>query len=104
MRTSEEMFPVVEDWLQSGLTQKAYSQRHNLPLHILPYWASRYRKAHQAPIDQHAQSSSGHFIPVSTGNTMNGGMEIVLPTGVVIRFADPVPVSYLQQVLRACLA
>jgi hypothetical protein len=102
MRTSEEMFPVVEDWLQSGLTQKAYSQRHDFPLHILPYWASRYRKAQQAPIDQHAQSSSGHFIPVSTGNTMNGGMEIVLPTGVVIRFVNHVPVSYLQQVLKAC--
>jgi len=104
MRTSEEMFPVVEDWLQSGLTQKAYSQRHDLPQHILPYWASRYRKAHHAPTDQSAQSSSGHFIPVSTGNTMNGGMEIVLPTGVVIRFAEPVPASYLQQVLRACSA
>jgi len=104
MRTSEEMFPVVEDWLQSGLTQKAYSQRHDLPLHILPYWASRYRKANQAPIDQSAQSSSGHFISVSTGNTMNCGMEIVLPTGVVVRFAEPVPASYLQQVLRTCSA
>jgi len=29
-------------------------------------------------------------------------MEIALPTGVVIRFAEPVPASYLQQVLRAC--
>lgn len=102
MRTSEEMFPVVEDWLQSGLTQKAYSQVHDLPLHILPYWANRYRKAQQAPIDQHAQSSSGHFIPVATGNTMNGGMEIALPTGVVIRFASPVPASYLQQLLKVC--
>jgi hypothetical protein len=104
MRTSDEMFPIVEDWLQSGLTQKAYSQGHDLPLHILPYWASRYRKAHHAPIDQSAQSSSGHFIPVSTGNTINGGMEIALPTGVVISFADLVPASYLQQVLKACSA
>lgn len=103
MRTSEEMFPVVEDWLQSGLSQKAYSQRHGLPLHILPYWVSRYRKAHQDPITASSPSSPGHFIPVPTGDTMNGGMEIALPTGVVIRFADPVPVSYLQQVLRACL-
>jgi len=104
MRTPEEMFPVVEDWLQSGLTQKAYSQRHDLPLHILPYWASRYRKAHQDPMTTSAPSSPGHFIPVSTGNTMNGGMEIALPTGVVIRFAEPVPASYLQQLLKVCLA
>ena len=104
MRTSDEMFPIVEDWLQSGLTQKEYSQRHDLPLHILPYWAGRYRKAQQNPISQSDQSSSGHFIPVSTDKNMHGGMEVVLPTGVVIRFADQVPVNYLQQLLRACSA
>ena len=104
MRTSEEMFPVVEDWLQSGLTQKAYSQRHDLPLHILPYWAGRYRKVQQAPIDQSAQFSSGHFIPVTSDKNMHGGMEIVLPTGVAIRFAHTIPVAYLQQLLKVCSA
>ena len=74
MRTSKEMFPVVEEWLQSGLSQKAYSQRHDLPLHILPYWAGRYRKAQQGSIDQASQPSSGHFIPVSTDKKMNVGM------------------------------
>ena len=102
MRTSEEMFPVVEDWLQSGLTQKAYSQPHDLPLHILPYWAGRYRKAQQDPIGQPSQPSSGHFIPVTTDKNMHGRMEVVLPTGVVIRFAEPIPVSYLQQMLKVC--
>jgi len=104
MRTSEEMFPVVEDWLRSGLTQKEYSQRHDLPLHILPYWASRYRKFQQDPITASTLSSTGHFIPVSTDKNMHGGMEVVLPTGVVIRFAEPVPASYLQQLLKVCSA
>ena len=103
MRTSEEMSPVVEDWLQSGLTQKAYSQRHNLPLLILPYWAGIYRKAQQEPILSTVKPSKGHFIPVSTNKERDGDMEIVLPTGVVIRFASPVPISYLQQLLKACL-
>ena len=31
-------------------------------------------------------------------------METVLPTGVVIRFADQVSVNYLQQLLKVCLA
>ena len=104
MRTSKEMFPVVEEWLQSGLSQKAYSQRHDLPLHILPYWAGRYRKTHQDPITASAPSLQGHFIPVSTVKSMNRGMETVLPTGVVIRFADQVSVNYLQQLLKVCLA
>ena len=104
MRTSEEMFPVVEAWLQSGLTQKAYSQRHDLPLHILPYWTGRYRNVQQGSIVSPPELSQGHFIPVSTNKEMKGGMEIVLPTGVVIRFASPVPVSYLHQLLKVCSA
>ena len=104
MRTSEEMFPVVEDWLQSGLTQKEYSQRHQLALHILPYWAGRYRKEKADPLAPSPEASSGHFILVSTDKELTSGMEIILPTGVVIRFASPVPVSYLQQVLKVCSA
>lgn len=103
MRTSAEMFPVVENWLQSGLTQKEYSQRHQLAVHILPYWAGRYRKAQANPIDASSpQPSSGHFIAVSTAKEMISGVEVVLPTGVVIRFASAIPVSYLQQLLKAC--
>ena len=102
MRNSEEMFPVVEYWLQSGLTQKAYSQRQQLAVHILPYWAAKYRKEKAISLDQDSRPSSGRFIPVSTSEEMINGMEIVLPTGVVIRFASPVPVNYLQQLLKLC--
>jgi hypothetical protein len=102
MRTSAEMFPVVEDWLQSGLTQKEYSQRHQLALHILPYWVGKYRKEKTNSSEQVSPPSSGHFIPVSTDKEMISGMEVVLPTGVVIRFASTVPVNYLQQLLKVC--
>ena len=99
MRTSEEMFPVVEDWLQSGLTQKAYSQQHQLPGHVLPYWVGRYRKTQPA-----ADQKTSSFIRLATPAALPvHGMEVQLPSGVVIRFAQPVPVTYLQQVLSACL-
>lgn len=97
MRTSEEMFPVVEDWLQSGLTQKEYSKRHQLAAHILPYWVSRYRKINS---NVHPQPAS--FIQVSTTPASVQGMEVALPTGVVIRFANAVPIPYLQQLLSVC--
>lgn len=97
MRTSEEMFPVVEDWLRSGLTQKEYSKQHQLSAHILPYWVGRYRQTHP---NTHPQPAS--FIQVSTAAASVQGMEVALPTGVVIRFASTVPVSYLQQLLSLC--
>jgi len=98
MRTSEKMFPIVEDWLQSGLTQKTYSQQHHLPAHVLPYWVGKYRKT-QSATDQKT-SSFIRLTPPSVPPVH--GMEVQLPTGVVIRFAQPVPVTYLQQVLSAC--
>ena len=97
MRTSEEMFPVVEDWLQSGLTQKEYSKQRQLPAHILPYWVGRYRQTHSS---SHPQTAS--FIQVSTPPAPVHGMEIALPTGVVIRFANTVPLPYLRQLLTVC--
>ena len=98
MRTSEEMFPVVEDWLQSGLTQKAYSQQHQLPSHVLPYWVGKYRKTQSADTQEYSP-----FIRLTAPTTPSiQGMEIQLPTGVVIRFAQPVPAAYLQQLLSAC--
>lgn len=98
MRTTEEMFPVVEDWLQSGLTQKAYSQQHKLPGHVLPYWAGRYRKTHAD-----AEQKTSSFIRLATPSAPPiHGMEIQLPTGVVIRFAHTIPVAYLQQILSTC--
>lgn len=97
MRTSAEMFPVVEDWLQSGLTQKEYSKQHQLAAHILPYWVGRYRQTHA---NAHPQNAS--FIQVSTAAASVHDMEVALPTGVVIRFAHTVPVSYLQQLLSVC--
>lgn len=97
MRTSAEMFPVVEDWLQSGLTQKEYSKQHQLAAHILPYWVGRYRQTYSK-----AQPQSASFIQVSTPTSVHG-MEVMLPTGVVIRFANPVPITYLQQLLSECL-
>lgn len=99
MRTSEEMFPIVEDWLQSGLTQKAYSQQHQLPGHVLPYWVGRYRKT-QPTTDQKTSSFIRLAAPTAP---MVHDIEVQLPTGVVIRFAHTVPVAYLQQVLSACL-
>jgi len=104
MHTSAEMFPVVEDWLQSGLTQKEYSQRYQIALHILLYWVGRYRKEKTNSSEQISRPSSGHFIPVSTNKDMASGMETVLPTGIVIRFANQVQVNYLQQLLKVCLA
>ena len=67
---------------------------------LVSYWVCKYRKAQ--PSEQ-SEGAAPSFIPVHTpAAVLSTSMEIVLPTGVVIRFADQVPAGYLQQLLKVC--
>lgn len=127
VKTEQEMFPLVEGWLESGLTQKQFCAIHQLPLHILAYWVGRYRKAqpNKATADK-AETTSGkaskktmvadsrqRFIRLSPPATPPaltpvssplpaGSMEVVMPTGAVIRFSTTVPAGYLKELLSLC--
>ena len=51
VRTEAKMFPLVENWIESKLTQKQFSEQHQLPAHILPYWITRYHQQQPAPAE-----------------------------------------------------
>ena len=101
IRTQKEMFPLVAEWLASGISQKEFGQKHGLALHIMPYWVARYRKVH-GPTQVTPTTASG-FIQLPTLQATVSSMEVVLPSGVVVRFSSLIPVSYLQEVLSVCL-
>ena len=44
VKTEAQMFPLVESWQKSGLTQKQFSQQHQISEQVFCYWVSRYRK------------------------------------------------------------
>jgi hypothetical protein len=103
LRTETAMFPLVESWLESGMTQKEFSRQQQIPTHVLVYWIGRYRKTHRRDSSQRSEKGkSNSFIRLSTTIPSANGMEVCLPTGVVIRFANPVAISYLEQLLSAC--
>src|SRR3712207_3279087 len=119
IRTQTEMFPLVESWQQSGLTQKEFSLRHQLPLHILPYWVARYRNSGspEDPLKQQSplQKESPAFIRLSPpANPLPAAAVVAapaaavvtdtyasveLPSGVVLRFSGLVPVAYLKELV-----
>jgi hypothetical protein len=127
IKNEQEMFPLVEGWLKSGLTQKQFCSNQGMPVHILAYWVGRYRKAQPGKATFNKAESTTNkatkavvatdkpsgFIrlsppspiptPAPAANQLpTGSMEVVLPTGAVIRFSAIVPVSYLTQLLSAC--
>ncbi len=69
IRTEQEMFPLIESWMKSKLTQKEFSQKHKLPLHILPYWIGRYRKAHSLADEPAPVQTPVSFIQLTSSTT-----------------------------------
>ncbi len=77
--TSEEMFPLVEQWQTSGLSQKQFSKENNIKYHSFTYWVRRFR--------QHQRRQDG-FIPLELSGSGTCGafrVELVFGNGSVLR-------------------
>lgn len=93
-RTEEEMFPLVEQWQSSGQTQKAFCTEQDISISIFTYWLRRYRDQANTP---EAQESG--FVSVCLADPRAAALELALPSGAVLRFAQMIPLSYLKALL-----
>jgi transposase-like protein len=123
VKTSAEMFPLVESWQKSGLTQKEFSQQHGVSEHVFYYWVSRYRNgqpvsplAKKQPVAQTKPnadartaatfirlSSTVEAVPPAARGEAEATTVVELPSGVVLRFRGLVPVAYLKELLTCSL-
>lgn len=83
IKTSEVMFPLVEQWQQSGQSQKQFSQENNIRYHTFTYWIKRYRQNQYnqngfIPIDLSGEGGSG--IPLGTPR-----VELLFGNGLTLR-------------------
>lgn len=110
-RRAEEMFPLMEQFEGSGLTQQAFRQAHGLSRSGFQYWLRRYRRSKQGQAP-----GSGAFIPLeitqgTTPSSANGSRGPKRDTGsvseVVILFGDgtrveargQIEASFIRQIL-----
>ena len=118
VKTEVQMFPLVESWQKSGLTQKQFSQQPQISEQVFCYWVSRYRKAESAgqlskaatepPLATPAVEIAPGFIrlsppvdpvlPTATA-VIDAATLLELPSGVVVRFSGLVPITYLKELL-----
>lgn len=77
---STSMFELVEQWQQSGLSQKQFILEHDIKLATFGYWVKKYR--------QHYSGEIG-FAKVELGQTPGSSttarIEIELADGIVVR-------------------
>ena len=117
------MFPLVESWQKSGVTQKEFSQQHGVSEHVFYYWVSRYRNAqpvsplakkqpfaHTKPVADTETAAAFirlsppvEAVPPAARTVADATTVVKLPSGVVLRFRGLVPVAYLKELLTHSL-
>ncbi|MEM6269320.1 MAG: hypothetical protein AAF998_07770 [Bacteroidota bacterium] len=84
------MFPLVEQWLESGERQQDFCQRHGVKIAVLGYWLKKYRS------ENVPDQSSGGFVPVKVLPTPEQPIEICYPNGVTIRAGMGMSAKFLR--------
>ncbi len=93
----QQMFDMIICWQQSGLSQKAYCQQHNIRYHVFHYWYKCFRELQSSAKDE-------GFIPLkvqslSSTNTASAHAELLLPDGRRLLFHQAVTSDYLKALI-----
>mgnify|MGYP003416609661 FL=1 len=92
MRTSQEKyFPIIEKFMSSGLTAKAFSERNRINKNTLSYWKKRYR-------DQSKVQQKG-FTALSITQIQSKQISIEYADGTRLVFSDAVNAAVLRSLV-----
>jgi hypothetical protein len=91
----QEMFSMIANWQQSGLTQKAYCIQNNIAYYVFHYWYKCYRDTRTTTVDRptsfvQLQVTSGSSVPT---------VELQLGDGRRLLFHQPVSSDYLKSLI-----
>ena len=92
-RNAAEMFPVVEAYLASPVTQKDFSTEHGMSVAVLCYWLAKYRRK---------STESGAFLEIHPATAVAAErplLEVCYPGGVRLRIFTPLKPAYLDHLL-----
>ncbi len=96
--TREQMFSMINEWQQSGVSQKAFCEQYGIRYHVFHYWYKCFRNL---------QSPAKHegFIPLSIQPSppINGSsayVELLLPDGKCLLFRQPVSSDFLKALIN----
>jgi|SRR4051794_24137883 hypothetical protein len=91
----QQMFAHIDEWQQSGLSQKAWCEQHNMRYHVFHYWYKCYR-------DMQSASKEPQFIPLNIQPSLAASaasIELLLPDGKRLLFHQSVSSDYLKALI-----
>ncbi len=89
----------VAEWRSSGLSKKAYCERHGLPYWSLCRWAGKV--AQPAEAESHRLVELGRLAGVDVGAEQRAAIELVVADRYVLRLWPSVRAGHLREVLAA---
>jgi hypothetical protein len=72
------MYPIIEQYLSSELSQEIFCNKHGLKKYVFNYWLSHYRK-------QKNQEEQKVFEPLQIEKAFSQNVEIHLPNGITLK-------------------
>ena len=92
----QEMVEMIDRWKQSGLSQKSFCEKEQIPFHKFYYWLRRSGLQKQGP----KKTGSTGFVKLKIKEAVApSSIEVHLPGGVHLFFHAPVSAEYLKTLL-----
>ena len=91
----QQMFKLIQQWQQSGFSQKAYCKEQSIKYHVFHYWYKRYRQEH-TDVDNNNSS----FVKLQIAKPVApAAVEVHYPGGIRLFFHEPVSSNYLKALI-----
>jgi hypothetical protein len=91
----QQMFQLIEQWKQSGLSQNAFCEQQLIRFHKFYYWYKCYRKQHDL-----SDGNGKSFVKLEVEKpVLASSVEIHFPGGIHVLFHEPVSSNYLKTLI-----
>ena len=91
----QQMFELIEQWKQSGISQNAFCERHSIRFHKFYYWYKCYRR-----VNDISDENNLGFVKLKIEKpTVARSVEIHFPGGIRVLFHEPVSSNYLKTLI-----
>ena len=91
----QQMFELIEQWKQSGLSQNAFCDQQSIRFHKFYYWYKCYRKENDI-----SDKNNRGFVKLKIEKpSVAFSVEIHFPGGVHVLFHEPVSSNYIKTLI-----
>ena len=90
-----QMFEMIEQWQQSGLTKKSFCEQQSIKHHSFFYWYRRYRQEQSA-----GDNNELAFLKLQVASpVLAAAVEVQFPGGVRLLFHQAVSSNYIKSII-----